>query len=341
MKTLQLTKNGSPQEAFQLKELPNPEPEAGELLIRTECFGLNYADVMARNGLYNDAPPLPCTLGYEVVGEVEKTGKGVTQFAEGDRVLAFTRFGGYAEKSIADERTVVKLPPQIPSDKAAALATQYCTAYYAAIRMANIQKNERVLIHACAGGVGLALLDLAQYIGCETIGTAGSASKLEFISLRGVNHAVNYREKDFASEIRKITGEQKPVDAAFDAVGGKTYVQTKKLMNYGGRHVLFGVASRKTKGPKLLNTLKLAWSFGLSHPLEFLLGSRGVIGLNMLRIAEEKPAVLGEVMENLIDLYQNGHLNPHVYKSYRFNELSAAHEALENRKTIGKLVVFW
>lgn len=341
MKVIQLVKNGSPQEAFQLKDCEDPEPKAGEILINTKCFGLNYADVMARNGLYNDAPPLPCTLGYEVVGEVEKTGSGVTKFAEGDRVLAFTRFGGYAQKAIANERTATKLPPEIPSDKAAALATQYCTAYYAAIRMANIHKNERVLIHACAGGVGLALLDLAKYVGCETIGTVGSASKVEFIKLRGVSHAVNYTDEDFSQKIRDITGEQKPIDAAFDAVGGKTYGKTKKLMNYGGRHVIFGVASRKTEGFKLINTLKLAWNFGLSHPLEFLLGSRGVIGLNMLRIAEEKPEALGKIMENLIALYQNGHLNPHIHKSYRYNELNEAHEALENRKTIGKLVVFW
>lgn len=341
MKALQLVKYGSPEEAFQINELKDPVPGEGELIIQTECFGLNYADVMARNGLYNDAPPLPCTLGYEVVGEVEKTGEGVTKFAPGDRVLAFTRFGGYAQKALADERTVAKLPPEIPSAKALALATQYCTAYYAAIRMANIQKNERVLIHACAGGVGLALLDLAKHTGCETIGTAGSDNKIEFIKSRGVNHAINYRRHHFGDEIQKTFDTEKPVDAAFDAIGGKTYQHTKKLLNFGGRHVIFGVASRKTEGFKLLNTLKLAWGFGLTHPLEFLLGSRGVIGLNMLRIAEEKPSVLGEIMEKLIKMYLSGDVQPHIFKSYNIQEINEAHHALENRQTIGKVVVFW
>lgn len=341
MKALQLIAYGKPEKAFQLTELPDPKPEAGQVRINVECFGLNYADVMARNGLYNDAPPIPCVLGYEVVGTVAETGKDVSKFAVGDRVLAFTHFGGYAKKAVADERTVAKLPTEIPPAEALALATQYCTAYYAALTMANIQKNERVLIHACAGGVGLALLDLAKFKGCEIAGTAGSDEKIDFIQNRGVNFACNYRRHDFPTQIRQHYGTQKPIDAAFDAIGGKTYNDTKKLLNFGGRHVIFGVASRKNRGFKLLNTLKLAWDFGLTHPLEFLINSRAVMGLNMLRIAEEKPEALGKIMEDLIQMYKDENVKPHVFKSFSVTEINEAHRALENRQTLGKVAVFW
>lgn len=333
MKAVVLVKNGKGNEAFEIQEMPKPSISTGEVLVKVNCFGLNYADVMARNGLYKDAPPMPSVLGYEVVGTIESLGAGITDFKVGDRVLGFTLFGAYAEYAKVDERTLAKLPESISDEVGTCLATQYCTAYVAAHNMGNIQEGEKVLVHAAAGGVGTAVVQLAKLKGCKVYGTAGSVAKMDYLQSIGVDVPINYRTHDFSEVINE------KVDVIFDPIGGSSFSKDKKLINYGGRIICYGAAERSGGG--LLKTLKFVWDFGFLHPIGLLMKSFGVIGLNMLRVAETNPLIIKRSMEKVIELTVQGELKPHVGATYKAQDIGEAHDFLESRKSIGKVVVKW
>lgn len=191
------------------------------MLIKVAAFGLNFADVMARRGMYKEAPPLPAILGYDVAGIIEAIGENVDTIKIGDRVTAMTRFGGYAEYAVTNASAVGVIPDNIDNAAATALATQYCTAYCAAAEMVNLYEGDKVLIQSGAGGVGTALIQYAKYKHCEIFATAGNDSKLNYLTSLGVQHPINYVSNDFEKEIKNVTGG-KGVDVIFDAVGGKS-----------------------------------------------------------------------------------------------------------------------
>ena len=166
MKAAVLVKNGAASTAFEMQEVPKPIAKPGEVLIKVAAFGLNFADVMARKGLYKEAPPLPCILGYDVAGIIDAVGEGVLTLKIGDRVTAMTRFGGYAEYAVTNARAVAIIPDYLPLTTATALATQYCTAVYAAAELVNLYPGDKVLVQSGAGGVGSALIQYAQYKQC-------------------------------------------------------------------------------------------------------------------------------------------------------------------------------
>lgn len=340
MKAAFLVQNGVAPSAFQVRETDLPQFNENEVLIKVETFGLNYADVMARKGLYAAAPPLPSILGYEAVGHIFKTGKNVSQFKEGDRVLAFTKFGAYSEYCVAPIEAVVKLPDEIPNDIATALATQYCTAIYAAKRMANIQKSERVLIHAAAGGVGHAFIQLAQHVGCEIIATVGNDDKKDYLKNMGLTHVINYSETSF-NEIIKSTFGQKSVDVIFDPIGGKNHKLNRELLAIGGRMIMYGISSFSNKKGTWYDKLQLMFQFGFLSPLHFLIHSNGIIGVNMLHVASEKPNILTELLQDAVEGCINGIYKPQMAFHGKISDLPHAHELLEKRSTIGKLAVSW
>lgn len=333
-----LIRNGAPQVAFEKRELPEPELEAGEVLIGVEAFGLNYADVMARLGLYQDCPPLPAVIGYDVVGTIEKVGSGVKERKPGERVTAMTRFGGYAQLAKTDERACAVVPAGMDAGKALALCTQYGTAYYAAEEMARIHEGDHVLIHAAAGGVGTALIQLARRRGAVIYGTAGSDEKLDYLREQGVHHPINYRKEDFSDAVKRINGER-GLDLVFDPIGGKSVKKGFKLLGSGGRILLYGGADMTDLG--LLGKLQFAAGFGIWHPIEFLMNSKAMIGINMLRIADNRPDALARVLKAVVKLTEAGELDPTVGKIYGSNELAEAHEFLASRKSIGKIAVKW
>jgi len=340
MKAAFLIKNGDANQAFEIKESESPKPKANEVLINVETFGLNYADVMARNGIYAAAPALPSILGYEAVGVVSELGSDATAFKIGDRVLAFTRFGAYAEYCVAHHEAVTILPKEIPNDIATALATQYCTAIYSADWMANIKPFERVLIHAGAGGVGHGLIQYAKQVGCEVIATAGSEEKIEYLKTLGVDTAINYTSVNFKEALESKFGER-PVNAIFDPIGGKNYKLNRQLLAVGGRMIMFGISSFSKKKGTLIDKLQLTAQFGFLSPLEFLIKSNGVIGVNMLHIADENPTIINELLKQAIQGYMNGTFQPKIAFHGKVSEIGKAHELLENRGTIGKLAVSW
>jgi NADPH2:quinone reductase len=340
MKAAYLVKTGAASSAFEIRETEVPAFRNHEILIRVETFGLNYADVMARNGIYAAAPPIPSILGYEVVGRIEKMGEAVVGFSVGDKVLAFTRFGGYAEYCVAPFHTVIQLPEDVPNDEATALATQYCTAIYSANWMANIRAKERVLIHAGAGGVGHALIQIAKQKGCEVIATAGSEEKINYLKSIGVDFAINYLTDNFELVLEKKFGKR-PVDAIFDPIGGKNFKMNNCLLAVGGRMILYGISSFSQKKGTFFDKIQLAAQFGILSPLSFLINSNGIIGVNMLHVADRNPEIIGLLLEEAVEGYSKGTFHPKIAFSGKVNQLAKGHELLGNRETIGKVAINW
>lgn len=340
MKAYQLIKNGAANQAFELKEMPTPEPKAGQVLIESEGFGLNFADVMARLGIYKDCPPLPAVIGYENVGRVKALGAGVNSLKVGDRVLAFTRFGGYADHVIAPEMAVTKISESISLVEATALATQYITAYFAAEETVRIHKGDHVLIHAAAGGVGTALIQILKRKGCIIFGTAGSNQKLDFLKGMGVDYPINYRENDYLTEIEKL-GFKGKLDVTFNPVGGDYVKKDFKLLNSGGRVVLYGASKLTEARGNIFKMIKLLFGFGFWSPIGFVSKSTSLIGINMLRIADNKPEALKRCMDAVIALAEAGELKPVTGTEFPHNQLAEAHDFLGTRKSIGKVAVKW
>lgn len=338
MKAVYLIKKGPAFSAFQIREIPTPSPKAGQVLVKVEAFGLNFADVMARNGMYKEAPPLPCVLGYDVAGTVETIGKDVTNVKPGDRVTAMTRFGGYAEYAITDARVTGIIPATLDAATATALTTQFCTAYFAAAEMVNLHRGDKVLVHSGAGGVGTALIQFAKYKQCEIFSTAGTEEKLRYLIAMGVHHPINYATHDFETEVKKIT-EGKGVDVIFDAVGGKSVKKGFRSLASGGRIVCFGAADMSNKN--LPGKLKAVLDFGIYHPVMFMMASKSMIGINMLRVADDHPQVVQRCLEAVLKLTDEGVFNPPPGKTFHVSEIAAAHEYLEKRKSMGKVAVRW
>jgi NADPH:quinone reductase-like Zn-dependent oxidoreductase len=336
MKAHTLVRTGAASTAFELREMPKPVPAPGQLLIKVEAFGLNFADVIARHGKYRDAPPMPAVLGYEVVGRVESSDNG--NFKAGDRVTAFTRFGGYAEYAVTDVRAAAKIPEDMDAGLAAALATQYCTAVFCAEEMVNLQPSDHVLIHAAAGGVGTALTQLCKRKGCTVYGTAGSEEKRKYVLENGADHAFNYKTQDFAAEIRKL--QPGGLDLVFDSVGGKTFNRSNALLSAGGRIVTYGAAEQMDK-KTIFGSIRLLIDFGFTNPVFLLMKSKSVIGVNMLRIADTRPDILQRCLLRVVDLAGRNEIKPHVGGRFPAAQLAEAHAFLESGKSTGKIIVSW
>jgi NADPH:quinone reductase-like Zn-dependent oxidoreductase len=340
MKAQVLIRHGKSADAFELRELPTPEPAAGQVRIAVEAFGLNYADVSARQGTYQDAPPIPSVIGYEVVGRIDALGADVSGLALGQRVAALTRFGGYATAAVTDARAVVAIPEDMDVGVAAALPTQGCTAYYCAEEMVRLHPGDHVLVQAAAGGVGTLLVQLCKRRGCIVYGTAGSDEKISYLTSLGVDHPIQYRRSDFAEEIRRLRGDQ-GLDVIFDSLGGAAVRKGLALLAPGGRIVCFGAAEREPSFPQWLADVRFAASFGFPHPIPLLLNSKSLIGVNMLRISDHRPDTLARCLKGVTELAQSGQLVPTVGGRFTADRLAEAHEFLGGRRSTGKIVVTW
>lgn len=340
MRSVQLKKFGSPKEAFVIRKMEIPHPERHQVRIEVEAFGLNFADVLARKGLYPEVPPRPCTLGYEVVGRIDEVGAEVPSKYLGKRVLALTRFGGYSTSAITDYRALAELPEDYPAEKAMALGTQGTTAWTCFNERTRLRAGERVLVHAGAGGVGNILCQLALNRGCIVYATAGSEEKLEFLRKLGVQHPINYRDKDYYKVMKKLLGEYR-LDATFNSIAGKTLRKDYRLLGAGGTLVLYGAASRVGKPSGMWSGLQLLFRTGFFSPLSLIMVSKSIVGVNILKISGRKPERTAEALKNIVAAAQSGEIVPTVGGVYPIGELNEAHLLLERRSTIGKLSVFW
>jgi len=340
MRAFFLTKRGHSKTAFELKEVADLRPGKGEVLIKSEGFGLNFADVMARLGLYDDCPPLPTVIGYENVGHVQEIGEGVEELKVGDRVLAFTRFNGYAEQVVTPELGVAKIPDEWSVGTAAALATQYTTALFAIEEaIGKLHHGDHVLVHAAAGGVGTALVQLLKAKGCVVFGTA-SVVKHDYLRSIGVDYPVDYREKDYASEIEKL-GYKGKLDVTFNPIGGNYVKKDYKLLNGGGCIVLFGASKLVDTKRNIFKMIKVALGFGIWSPIKFVSDSKSIVGINLLRIVDAKPEIISACLKKAVSLAKSGEIHPTVTKEFNYLELDKAHDFLASRKSMGKIAVYW
>lgn len=339
MKGIYIVKHGNVNEAFEVRETPKPVPKAGEVLVKVQGFGLNFADVMARKGLYQDAPPIPSLIGYDVVGTVERIGSNVTNVMEGDRVTALTRFGGYAEFALTDARAVAKIPETMGIVEGTSLTTQYCTAYYCAAEAVNLFAGDRVLIHSAAGGVGTGLMQYALHKGCEVFATTGSESKVELLKQMGAHHVINTAKIDFDEYVEETT-KGDGVDVIWDAVGADFIRRGIKILAPGGRIVCYG-AAQMTDATNIFSKIYMGVQFGIYHPAVFMMSSKSLIGVNMLKIADGKPLILKRCLENVVKLVEQGVFKPQNGKLFKAEQIGEAHQYLEGRKSIGKVACEW
>jgi NADPH:quinone reductase-like Zn-dependent oxidoreductase len=330
-----ITRHGGP-EVLALREAPTPEPGPGELRIAVRAAGVNFADVLARLGLYPDAPRPPVVVGYEVSGVVEAVGPDVTRVHVGDRVLALTRFGGYATHVVASEGFTFALPRRLSDAEAAALPVNYLTAMLALYRMANIAAGETVLVHGAGGGVGIAAVQLARLRRATIIGTA-SVSKHEALRAFGVDHLID-RRADVVREVRRIT-HGRGADVILDPIGGKSFADSYRLLAPLGRLVIYGVSTlapgerrrwwRVAQGLLQMPTFK---------PLSLMNRNRGVFGLNLGHLWDERRQ-LGAAMQALLEDVDAGRLRPIVARTFPLERAADAHRFLQQRANVGKVVL--
>lgn len=329
-----ITRRGGP-EVLKVEQRPSPTPGAGDVKIEVAAAGVNFADTMARVGLYEDAPPLPCVVGYEVAGTVTELGEGAagqSGLAVGTRVMAGTRFGGYAEEVVVPAADAIAIPDSLDFEQAAAIPVNYATAWAGLIGYGSLRAGERVLIQAAAGGVGIAATQIAAHAGAEIWGTA-SPGKHGELERQGVHHPLDYTKSGWE---RDLPG----MDLIMDAVGGESFNRSYGLLRPGGRLVAFG-ASSVMQGEKR-NMLKAA-----PKALRMLRGfnlidqmgqSKAVIGLNMLRLWEDR-GTLGPWIEPISELLAEGVVKPVVSDVVRFDDAPEAHRIIGERRNVGKVVL--
>jgi synaptic vesicle membrane protein VAT-1 len=324
MKALVLTGTGGP-EVLEVQERPDPPVGPGEVRIAVRAAGINFADTMARVGLYPDAPKPPCVLGYEVAGEIESVGEGVADLAVGDRVMAGTRFGGQAELVTVPAAQVLSLPERLSFEQGAAFPVNYGTAYAALIMM------------------GSPATQLARNAGAEIFGTA-SPSKHEAIRAQGVAHAIDYRGQDFEAEVMRITGGE-GVDLVIDALGPTSFRKDYRLLRAGGRLVMYGLSEGSRDGARNLPaTLKMLAKMPLAtmpwwKSLAVMNENKGVFGLNMLSWWDREGS-LDRLTEPLLADLDAARLEPVVAASFPFERAGEAHEFIAQRRNVGKVVLF-
>jgi synaptic vesicle membrane protein VAT-1 len=240
MRQVVITRYGAP-DVLELREAPDPAPGDDDIRIHVRAAGINFADVLARLGLYPDAPKPPMVVGYEVAGQVQAVGRNVVGFAEGDRVFALTRFGGYSDTVVVPSSQAFHFPEQLSDSEAAAVPVNYLTACIALYKMAALSPGETVLVHNAGGGVGIAATQLARLRRATVIGTA-SAFKHDALRSFGVDHAIDYRHANVAEEVKKIT-RGRGVDVILDPIGGRSFTESYRMLAPLGRLVIFGLSA--------------------------------------------------------------------------------------------------
>ncbi|MEM6995564.1 MAG: medium chain dehydrogenase/reductase family protein [Myxococcota bacterium] len=334
MRQIWISKRGGP-EVLEVREAPDPSVGPGEVGIDVTAVGINFADIMARMGLYPDAPPLPCVVGYEASGVVNEVGDGVTDIARGDRVTAMCRFGGYSDRLVVPAAQTAPMPETLSFEEAAAIPVNYLTAWLMLIKLGNVEAGDTVLVHAAAGGVGQAAVQICKWRGATVIGTASKGKHARLKEL-GVAHTVDYRNEDFEAAVRAKVGS---VDIVLDAVGGESLAKGYRLLSPMGRLFAFGASSF---APGTTRSVIAAVS-GLLRmprfkPVKLMDDNRGVFGVNLGHLWDDidrlRP-MLGQIVERV----DAGDFKPVVDRTFSFDEASQAHAYIQDRKNFGKVIL--
>jgi NADPH:quinone reductase-like Zn-dependent oxidoreductase len=325
-----ITKHGGP-EVLQVQELPDPPLGPGQVRIEVAAAGINFADVLARVGLYPDAPKPPTVVGYEVAGTVLELGEGVTSVNYGERVLAGTKFGGYASQAVVPAADAVALPEGLTFEQGAAIPVNYATAWAALIGYGNLQPGERVLVHSAGGGVGIAATQIAKRFGGEVYGTA-SPAKHERCRELGVDHPIDYTSAGWERDLPQF-------DVILDAIAGESFRRSYRMLRAGGRLVAFGASAvmpgRRRNYLRALLTVIRTPRFNLIKQMS---ESKAVIGLNMLTLWKDRET-LEPWIRPVRALIDDGTVQPVVGGVFSFEEAGAAHTMISERRNIGKVVL--
>ena len=336
MRQVVITRHGTP-EVLEAREGPDPVPGAAEVRIRVRAAGINFADVLARLGLYPDAPKPPCVVGYEVAGRVDGVGGAVKGFHDGDRVLALTRFGGYADVVTVPAEQVFHFPELLSDSEAAAVPVNYLTAALALYRMAALTPGETVLIHNAGGGVGIAAIQLARLRRAVVLGTA-SAGKHAALRSFGVDHIIDYRTADVARAVREVT-KGRGVDVILDPIGGRSFLTSYRMLAPLGRLIIFGLSAA---APGERRNLFRAFSAWLANPrfdpMSLINRNHGVFGLHVGHLWSER-AQLASLMEMLLSELGAQRIAPLVARTFPLEKAADAHRFIQSRQNIGKVVL--
>ena len=335
MHAIWMTKRGGT-EVLEVRETPDPSPAPNEVRVRVQSSGLNFAEVIARRGLYPAAPQPPCVLGYEISGLVDEVGTGVRNFTAGDRVVALTPFGGHADTLCVAEPRVLKLPAGVSFDTAAAIPVNYLTALHMVEQVADIRAGDTVLLHAAAGGVGLAILNLCRMIGgVRVIGTA-SGAKHAMLRQHGCYIPIDYRTQNYSEEVMRHTGGA-GVDVVFDPLGGADWKRGYKLLKPAGRLVAYGFSNLQTgRRPTLLRILGQLASMPWYTPLKLMQDNRMIAGVSLAEMWGEP---LMDDLRRIIRLCDEGEIVPAIDARFPFSKVAQAHQRLEQRKNVGKVLL--
>jgi NADPH:quinone reductase-like Zn-dependent oxidoreductase len=338
MRQIWITRAGTP-DVLEVKEALDPEPRAGELRIRVEASGVNFADILGRMGLYPDLPPIPVVVGYEVGGRVDAVGSGVDAGWIGRDVFAMTRFGGYADLVCVPEKQVFARPEGMSAGQGAAIPVNYFTAWQLVVVMGGLKAGETMLVHSAGGGVGIAATQIAKHIGATVIGTASVAKHAELRRL-GVDHLIDYRTEDFEARTRAIMSGR-GVELILDAVGGESFKKGYRLLSPTGRLGMFGLSAAATGKERsmssMLRTLASTPWFQFT-PLSLLNANKGVFGVNLGHLWGEVDRIRGWG-ELLLGLWKSGVVRPQIARTFRFDDAAAAHHYIQDRKNIGKVLL--
>jgi NADPH:quinone reductase-like Zn-dependent oxidoreductase len=334
MRAVVITKHGGPG-VLQVQEQPDPTLGAGQVRIDVAASGINFADVMARMGLYADAPKTPCVVGYEVAGTILEVGEGASSAAAplsvGQRVLAGTQFGGYASQVVANAGDVLALPEDLSFEQGAAIPVNYGTAWAGLIGYGNVQPGERVLIHSAGGGVGIAATQIAKRVGVEVYGTASPGKHARCVEL-GVDHMIDYTKPGWERGVPKF-------DVIMDAVGGASFRRSYNLLRPGGRLVAFGASSVVSGERKnIVTALRAVARMPRFNMIKQMSESKAVIGLNMLSLWKDR-GTLEPWIEPMRELLDDGTVKPVVAEAFSFENAGAAQNMITERRNVGKVVL--
>lgn len=335
MRQVWIPRIGDP-DVLEVREAPDPMPGPGQVRIVVAAAGVNFADLMARMGLYPDAPPLPAVVGYEVSGTIDAVGEGVDANRLGDRVLAMTRFGGYSSVVVVDEAVAARVPEGKDLLEAASIPVTGITSWMMLEVMGRVRRGDRVLVHSAGGGVGLVALDLLKWRGAWAAGTA-SAAKHDLLRDRGYDKLIDYRTEDFEQALADEAG----FDLILDPVGGESWAKGLRLLRGGGRLICFGMSAnaggdKRNVFSAMRNLAAVPWM--KVNPISLMNGNKGVMGVNMGRMWGEAERARGW-LEQLMDLWREGHLRPVVHATVPFARAADAHRMLHERKNLGKVLL--
>lgn len=322
---------------LQVREAPDPTPSGDEVRIRVRASGVNFADILARQGLYPDAPKLPCVVGYEVAGVVDAIGPQADAAWQGREVLALTRFHGYADGVVVPQGQVFAKPASLSFEQAAAVPVNYLTAWQLMVVMGSLAKDETVLIHNAGGGVGLAAIDIGRHLGARMLGTA-SSGKHGFLLERGLTAAIDYTRGDWRAEVTRLT-EGRGVELILDPLGGSHWKKSYAALRHTGRLGMFGASTvTESRLPGVLRLLSVGAGLPWFNPISLMNANRAVFGVNLGHLWHEGDKI-ARWMQIILDGVAQGWVRPHVDSCFALADVGAAQAHMEARRNIGKVVL--